>query len=59
MGAFAYVYVHHFLVLGAVGSGGPVGVAHHFADIVGTLREGDIRELVAQLQAHLAALHEL
>ena len=53
MGAFAYVYVHHFL---ALGSGGRAGVAQHFADIVGSLQEADIRELVAQLQEHLAAL---
>jgi hypothetical protein len=56
MGAFAYVYVHHLLALGAVGSGGHVGVAHHFTEIVSTLRnEDDIRLLIRQLEEHLRA----
>jgi hypothetical protein len=54
MGAFAYVYLHHLLKLGENGSGGTVGVAHHFAEIVGTLRDEDIRSLIEKLQQHVA-----
>ena len=53
MGAFAYVYTHHLLKIGAEGSAGVVGVAHHFAAITATLRAEDVEQLVAQLQDYL------
>ena len=47
MGAFAYIYVHHFLSLskGLAGS-----VAHHFAAVRDGLGREGIAQLVAQLQ---------
>ena len=56
MGAFAYVYTHHLLKIGAEGSAGVVGVAHHFAAITATLRPEDVRNLIAQLQGHLGEM---
>jgi hypothetical protein len=54
MGAFAYIYTHYFLKIGAEGAGGGVGVAHHFAAVTSTLRTEDVEALVAQLQEFLA-----